>query len=67
VPSRGSPGARGSGAPNTTGVIAGVAVVGTDAIEVTPTAAAPTNAAAARPVVRYFRLTIVLSFGPTET
>jgi hypothetical protein len=56
----------GSGTPNTTGAIAGEAV-GTGATEVTPTAAAPTIAAAATPMVRVFRLTSVLSIGPTPT
>jgi hypothetical protein len=37
-----------------------------DAMEVTPAAAPPTRAAAATPVTRVFRVTIVLSIGPTH-
>jgi hypothetical protein len=44
-----------------------VAVVGADAMDVTPATAALTRVAAATPVVRDFNLTTVLSFGPTET
>jgi hypothetical protein len=61
-------GCSGSGTPKTTGVTAeDTVVVGTDAIDVTSAAAAPTRVAAATPVVRDFRLTNVLSFRPTET
>jgi hypothetical protein len=48
-------------------MMAGVVVAGTDAMDVTPAAAAPTKVAAATAVVRDFRFTKSLSFRPTET
>ena len=53
------------GMSNTTGCTAGAAEIVPDAMEVTPAAAPPTSAAAATPVTRLFRVTVVLSIGPS--
>ena len=63
---RSGAGACGSGTAHTTGWIAGVAGDALDAMDVTPPAAAATTAAAAAPVTRVFRITAVLSMGPTH-
>jgi hypothetical protein len=53
--------------PITTGSMAdGAPELAFDAMEVTPPAAAATTAAAAMPVTRVFRITAVLSIGPTH-
>jgi hypothetical protein len=61
----GAIGSNGKGAPNTTGVTSGETGV-TDAIQVTPAAAAPIAAMAATPVARVFTVTKVLSVKPTK-
>jgi hypothetical protein len=48
-------------------VIAGAADDALEAIDVTPPAAAATTTAAVMPVTRVFRVTTVLSFGPTSS
>src|SRR5882757_7738228 len=59
-------GACGIGASHTTGCTAGADDTTGDAMEVTPAAAPPTTATAAMPVTRVFRVTVVLSIGPTH-
>src|SRR5882724_9453966 len=59
-------GACGIGMSHTTGCTAGADDTAGDATEVTPAAAPATIAAAAMPVTRVFRVTVVLSIGPTH-
>src|SRR6478672_569654 len=63
---RSGAGACGIGTPHTTGCTAGADDTGGDAMKVTPAAAPPTRTAAATPVTRVFRVTMVLSIGPTH-